>query len=351
MLARSESNMEASSAELSSVQDGRSSSAQDGPSVRTTSSNPEASADVEEPPSLDSSAGGEWSRRSSVRLMFAATLGIFGLAATLVIVFRMLQAGSLALQGDGEIAGLDDITGDEDVVVGIEVKTDEPALPQLKYGFEDEPVHMENGATFDLGTDLVKPDAKCGQFRFSFCSEPKGGAYFDPTMDACMPATAGPVYVCNRSPNRFTSLHECRRNCVEATRPHRRCMATPQFSHCEKGLTRSWWFSNGTDCEEWRFPFGLCPARGSSVFTSARQCHENCLRPRDKLECCHRPEPHVCTLGQLKYPYFAVAGFDGCFRCLEASAGTLSGYQCLTGANRFESVDSCNSTCVDGDHQ
>ncbi|KAK8764731.1 hypothetical protein V5799_032665 [Amblyomma americanum] len=218
MHAGSESNMEASSAELSSVRDGRSSSAQDGPSVRTTSSNPEASADVEEPPSLDSSAGGEWSRRSSVRLMFAATLGIFGLAATLVIVFRMLQAGSLALQGDGEIAGLDDVTGDEDVVVGIEVKTDEPALPQLK------------------------------------------------------------------------------------------------------GLTRSWWFSNGTDCEEWRFPFGLCPARGSSVFKSARQCHENCLRPRDKLECCHRPEPHVCTLGQLKYPYFAVAGFDGCFRCLEASA-------------------------------
>ncbi|XP_075536586.1 uncharacterized protein LOC142571827 [Dermacentor variabilis] len=165
------------------------------------------------------------------------------------------------------------------------------------------------------------PDPRCGQFRFSFCSERKGGAYFDPTLASCLPVSAEIVYVCNRSPNRFSSLHECRRRCVEAARPHRRCMATPEFSHCSRELTSSMWFSNGTKCEEWRFPLGLCPARGSSVFASARQCRESCLRPRDKLQCCHKPKPHVCAFGQLKYPYFAAVGYDGCFRCV-TSTGT-----------------------------
>uniref|UniRef100_G3MR11 BPTI/Kunitz inhibitor domain-containing protein n=1 Tax=Amblyomma maculatum TaxID=34609 RepID=G3MR11_AMBMU len=165
-----------------------------------------------------------------------------------------------------------------------------------------------------------------------------------------MPVTGGPVYVCNQSPNRFSSLEECRRDCANASRPHRLCMATPQFSHCEKDLAGSWWFSNGTACEEWRFPLGLCPAQGSSVFASAHQCRENCLLPRDKLQCRHRPEPQVCAMEQLTYPYFAVVDDDGSFRCLEASSSTLSGYQCQTGANHFVSVDSCNSTCVHGEH-
>ncbi|XP_077523479.1 uncharacterized protein LOC144134439 [Amblyomma americanum] len=349
------SSMSSPPAELSSIRNGPSSSRascrQDGRPVTTTSALQEASADVTEASSSDSSSGSERPGRSSLRLMSAATLGIFALAATLVIASRTLEAGLPALVGDGQITGLDDVSRDEDVVVTFEVKTELPPLPQHKYSFEDEPVHLEGDAAFDLDTDLAKvPDPKCGEFRFSFCSESKGGAYFDPTMDACMPVTRGPIYVCNRSPNRFTSLHECHRDCVKASRPHRRCMATPQFSHCEKGLASGWWFSNGTACQEWRFPLGMCPARDSSVYATARECRDNCLRPRDKLHCCHVPEPQVCTPGQLKYPYFAVISYDGGFRCLEATASTLSGYQCLTGPNQFDTVDSCNSTCIDGRH-
>ncbi|KAL3205869.1 hypothetical protein MRX96_011020 [Rhipicephalus microplus] len=192
-----------------------------------------------------------------------------------------------------------------------------PALrPQIKYGFEDEPVHWKESLVTELnfGAGTEKgPKPQCGQFRFSFCSERRGGGvYYDAALASCLPVSAELAYVCNRSPNRFSSLHECRRSCVEPTKPQRRCLSTPVFSLCDRELTRSWWFSNGTQCEEWRFPQGLCPAQ-------------------KKL----------------------VVGYDGRFRCLEATTSTLAGYQCLIGANRFDTIDACNSTCIDnsGDHE
>ncbi|KAK8780042.1 hypothetical protein V5799_018611 [Amblyomma americanum] len=154
------SSMSSPPAELSSIRNGPSSSRascrQDGRPVTTTSALQEASADVTEASSSDSSSGSERPGRSSLRLMSAATLGIFALAATLVIASRTLEAGSPALVGDGQITGLDDVSRDEDVVVTFEAKTELPPLPQHKYGFEDEPVHLEGDAAFDLDTDLAK---------------------------------------------------------------------------------------------------------------------------------------------------------------------------------------------------
>ncbi|KAH6940399.1 hypothetical protein HPB50_027549 [Hyalomma asiaticum] len=301
--------VEPSSTEASPVRDARSpsliSSLQDTTSIKTTTSSLSDGSVAELSTALAESAVGDKTRRSFLPFSLTSTMGMFALVATAALAFGVLQTGSTAFQDEpGAHAGTDSEEG-------------------------------------------VVPNSPCGRFRFSFCSESKGGAYFDPMLASCLPASAQLVYVCNRSPNRFSSLRDCRRSCVEATRPHRRCMATPEFSHCDKELTRTWWFSNGTHCEEWHFPLGLCPARGSSVFPSASQCVDRCLRPRDKLQCCHRPEPHVCALGQLKYPYFAAVGYDGCFRCLEATASTLAGYQCLIGANRFDTIDACNSTCVD----
>ncbi|KAH7966549.1 hypothetical protein HPB49_017437 [Dermacentor silvarum] len=356
MRVASQRSLRPSSTEVSSLRDARSSSIasslQDTTSIKTASSLSDGSG-VEVAAALADSAVGDRPRRSFLQLSLAATVGIFALLATAALAFSVLWAGSAAFQ-EGIPSTLDATDGDQAVVDnrGPEVGAPPAPKPQIKYGFEDEPVHWGEsvGEGLDLGANPEKvPNPRCGQFQFSFCSERKGGAYFDPTLASCLPISTEIVYVCNRSPNRFSSLHECRRSCVEAARPHRRCMATPQFSYCNRELTSSWWFSNGTHCEEWRFPLGMCPARGSSVFASARQCRENCLRPRDKLQCCHKPEPRVCAFGQLKYPYFAAVGFDGCFRCLEATASTLAGYQCLIGANRFDTIDACNSTCVDHD--
>ncbi|XP_072142355.1 uncharacterized protein [Dermacentor andersoni] len=306
-----------SSTELSPLRDARSSSVasslQDATSIKTASSD---GSGVQLAAGPTDSAVGDRPRRSFLQLSLAATAGIFALLATATFAFSVLLAGASAFLEDetGTASTLD--AGDHAVVVSGEREVGPAPKPQIKYSFEDEPVHWgeSGGEELDLGANPEKPDPRCGQFRFSFCSERKGGAYFDPTLASCLPVSAEIVYVCNRSPNRFSSLHECRRRCVEAGRPDRRCMATPKFSHCSRELTSSMWFSNGTKCEEWRFPQGLCPARGSSVFASARQCHESCLRPRDKLQCCHKPKPHVCAFGQLKYPYFAAVGYDGCFR-------------------------------------
>ncbi|XP_065302940.1 uncharacterized protein [Dermacentor albipictus] len=350
-----------SSTELSSLRDARiekenarsssiASSLQDAASIKAAS--PDGSG-VELAAGPADSDVGYRPRRSFLQLSLAAAVGIFALLATAAFAFSVLLAGLATFLEDetGNASTLD--AGDRAVVVSGEREVGPAPKPHIKYGFEDEPVHWgeSGGEGLDLGANPEKPDPRCGQFRFSFCSERKGGAYFDPTLASCLPVSAEIVYVCNRSPNRFSSLHKCRRSCVETARPHRRCMATPEFSHCSRELTSSMWFSNGTNCEEWRFPQGLCPARGSSVFASARQCRETCLRPRDKLQCCHEPKPHVCAFGQLKYPYFAAVGYDGCFRCLEATASTLLGYQCLIGANKFDTIDACNSTCVDHDNR
>ncbi|KAL1429922.1 hypothetical protein MTO96_015422 [Rhipicephalus appendiculatus] len=354
-----ERGLEVSSAQASPVRDARSSSVvsplPDTMSIKTTTTLVSDVSGAEITTALADSVG-DRPRRSLLHLSLASTVGIFALVAIATFTFSVLRAGSTAFQED----------------LGAMVATESEEA--IKYGFEDEPVHWKEISVTELdfgaGTEKV-PKPQCGQFRFSFCTERKGGsAYYDPTLASCLPVSTELVYVCNRSPNRFSSLHECRRSCVESTRPDRRCMATPVFSLCDRELTSSWWFSNGTQCEEWNFPRGLCPAQKSSVFSSALQCSDSCLRPRDKLHCCHRPEPHVCTLRQLKYPYFAAVGYDGCFRsgCVAAVASTrclciagaskrfastLAGYQCLIGANQFDSIDACNSTCVDnsGDHE
>ncbi|KAH7962278.1 uncharacterized protein LOC119385132 [Rhipicephalus sanguineus] len=361
MQARSERGLEPSSTQASPVRDARSSSIisslPDTTSIKSRTSSVSDGSGAELSAVLVDSVG-DRPRRSLLHLSLTSTVGIFALVAIAAFAFSVLRAGSTAFQEDlGAMAATE---SEEAVLVnGVPLVDEPPPAPrrQIKYGFEDEPVHwkVSSVAELDLGAGTEKGSKpQCGQFQFSFCSERKGGgAYFDPTLASCLAVSPELVYVCNRSPNRFSSLEECRRSCVEPVRPHRRCMATPVFSLCDRELTKSWWFSNGTQCEEWRFPLGLCPAQKSSVFSSARQCSDSCLRPRDKLHCCHRPEPHVCTLGQLKYPYFAAVGYDGCFRCLEATASALMGYQCLIGANRFDTIDACNSTCVDdsGDHE
>ncbi|KAH8040297.1 hypothetical protein HPB51_010077 [Rhipicephalus microplus] len=352
---------ELSSTEASPVQDERSPSVvtpqPDATSIKTTTSPVPDGSGAEISLALADSVG-DRPRRSFLHLTLASAVGVFALVAIVAFAFSVLRAGSTAFQDDLDAAVATD--SEEAVLVnGVPTVDDPPPAlrPQIKYGFEDEPVHWKESLVTELnfGAGTEKgPKPQCRQFQFSFCSERRGGGvYYDAALASCLPVSAELAYVCNRSPNRFPSLHECRRSCVEPTKPQRRCLSTPVFSLCDRELTRSWWFSNGTQCEEWRFPQGLCPAQKSSVFSSARQCSENCLRPRDKLHCCHRPEPLVCTLGQLKYPFFAVVGYDGRFRCLEATTSTLAGYQCLIGANRFDTIDACNSTCIDnsGDHE
>ncbi|XP_065298344.1 uncharacterized protein [Dermacentor albipictus] len=239
-----------SSTELSSLRDARiekenarsssiASSLQDAASIKAAS--PDGSG-VELAAGPADSDVGYRPRRSFLQLSLAAAVGIFALLATAAFAFSVLLAGLATFLEDetGNASTLD--AGDRAVVVSGEREVGPAPKPHIKYGFEDEPVHWgeSGGEGLDLGANPEKamPDPRCGQFRFSFCSERKGGAYFDPTLASCLPVSAEIVYVCNRSPNRFSSLHKCRRSCVETARPHRRCMATPEFSHCSRACAR-----------------------------------------------------------------------------------------------------------------
>lgn len=305
--------------------------------------------DTAAPPPRDPPADAGRLPQQWLRLTFASALGLFVVATTTTAVFHRLPATA-----DAGTWPVGDVAADGDASVNRDSRDELEnvvALSPHTYDFEDEDVHAGENPLLRAAPSETVASAKCGPPRFSFCNPPKGGVYFEPDLGSCLPAPPETVYVCNRSPNRFSSLSECRRTCVEGARPDRRCLAAPLFTRCddrEVELNGTRWFSNGTDCEEWGFPLGQCPAQGSSLFDSADECRSSCLQPTDKLSCCHAPEPSVCALEQLRYPYFAVAGVDGGFRCLEANANALQGNQCVTGINQFDTIDHCHRTCVDG---
>ncbi|KAK8760745.1 hypothetical protein V5799_027988 [Amblyomma americanum] len=167
------------------------------------------------------------------------------------------------------------------------------------------------------------------------------------TGGACLSSERGHLNICNRSPNRFGSLADCRKFCEGPERPQKRCDRPASFSTCARtDLKRDWWFHDGVSCRQWEFPSGTCPAANSEAYASFQECFNRCSHPTDHRWQCREPHPTACDADELRHPYFATSAGGGKFTCLEASPDNLRGHICLTGENNFNSPEACEAACL-----
>ncbi|XP_077498934.1 uncharacterized protein LOC144110006 [Amblyomma americanum] len=199
-------------------------------------------------------------------------------------------------------------------------------------------------------------NAKCGMPLFTLCTRPRREYYYHPQEDTCTPATGSPkedtasLSLCNRSPNRFSSLDSCRRSCMTSVMPAQRCFDKPVFSGCSRQLVISpWWFFNGRRCQAWHFPEGQCPDP-AHVFRSRAHCSRKCgsrRTPWKPPQSCRAPPARPCGPLQLRFPYFAEMSRGGRVRCrLTLAENLVRSPRCLVGANRHRSLGRCRSSCV-----
>ncbi|KAL3212292.1 hypothetical protein MRX96_051884 [Rhipicephalus microplus] len=106
-----------------------------------------------------------------------------------------------------------------------------------------------------------------------------------------------------------------------------------------------WWYYDHSKCVPWSFPSGGCPANGSMVFATAKECERRCRDPHHGPRC-EKPYLVACGRRHLKYPYFAhVSSEDGRMRCYRSSLAKLRQHQCLVGENRFPNFGTCAVAC------
>ncbi|KAH6928180.1 hypothetical protein HPB50_012393 [Hyalomma asiaticum] len=186
----------------------------------------------------------------------------------------------------------------------------------------------------------------CDAVYYTFCERAQRAPreyHYRRAANDCVDASNA-ADVCNRGANRFSSLDHCLQSCVSAEHPAEECFERPLFTRCARqDALSSWWHFEGDKCVPWTFPSGGCPANGSTVFTTARECRKHCLHRGAR---CRRPEVVACGRRHLKYPYFAhLYTQEGRVRCLRSSETLLQGHQCLSGANRFRSRQACYTSC------
>ncbi|XP_077486039.1 uncharacterized protein LOC144097131 [Amblyomma americanum] len=192
----------------------------------------------------------------------------------------------------------------------------------------------------------------CGAVFYSYCNRrPRRQFHFLRAANACIEAEADALHLCNRGANRFASMRHCRQSCVSAKRPQGACFDEPLFTSCARqDVLSSWWHLRGKKCVPWSFPSGGCPASGSDVFRTVQECEKHCKGPRPR-RWCRRPRVVSCTTSHLKYPFFAHTPPEGGpLRCLRSSIEALQEHRCLTGANRFHSLEACLVSCWNRPH-
>ncbi|KAH7955647.1 hypothetical protein HPB52_002290 [Rhipicephalus sanguineus] len=189
----------------------------------------------------------------------------------------------------------------------------------------------------------------CDDVFYTLCQpSPQREFHYRRSMNACVETAADVVHSCNRGDNRFTSLVHCRQRCMGVgRRPASECFGKPLFTNCARqDVLSSWWFFEGTKCVPWNFPSGGCPANHSVVFRTAQECRKQCMVGRLGGSPCRPPRTIACELQHLKYPFFAdPSPRDGRLRCLRSSLDVLRDRRCLTGANRFRTLEACEVTC------
>ncbi|KAH7949711.1 hypothetical protein HPB49_014255 [Dermacentor silvarum] len=198
-----------------------------------------------------------------------------------------------------------------------------------------------------------KREKLCGAFSFAFCHSPEHEFYFDASQGACIPvADQEAAALCNRGANKFTSLASCDAACgANANTVEPKCREEVLFTECKsEDISGPLWFFNGDLCRPWDFPGGLCPAAndsGANLFASSEECGRSCQERSSRTSGCGVPRQEGCSLDRLKQPYFAnMAASGAAERCLKATAKNLARHLCLTGKNRFSTLEACRNACV-----
>ncbi|XP_070395722.1 uncharacterized protein [Dermacentor albipictus] len=201
-----------------------------------------------------------------------------------------------------------------------------------------------------------RPKRMCGSAFYTYCPKLRHEAYYRHSTRTCIRTITDNVHVCNRSPNKFATLGECQRSCVNTRLPSVACFEMPLFFSCSRrDVNASWWVFDHQQCRPWEFPAGLCPRPADrDVFRSRLECIRSCLaadvHSRGRATPCRAPGVGVtCDASVLRFPYFAYKppGGNGRVRCIRTSAAALFAHRCLIGSNRFFSEAACQSACLD----
>ncbi|KAH7974031.1 hypothetical protein HPB49_008628 [Dermacentor silvarum] len=226
-------------------------------------------------------------------------------------------------------------------------------------GQEDMPNHyahkLHSASVGRLGTDGFAPSsiwmkAVCGQPAFRFCSGRPVEFYYDGSSHACMMLSSRGQGLCNRGRNRFTSMENCRRQCVDKKAPAAECYKKAVLAECDARdvIETWWWYVDGKGCRRWRFPDGRCPSLDADVFGTSLECVRRCAESGGPP--CHVPRAIPCEATQLRYGYIAEAPAHGARtrRCRELPSAGRGGVRqhCLAGANRFPTMEACKSSCM-----
>ncbi|KAH7938064.1 hypothetical protein HPB49_019617 [Dermacentor silvarum] len=187
----------------------------------------------------------------------------------------------------------------------------------------------------------------CGSSAFALCPAGHSEYYYSGSVNACVPITADMVGLCARGRNRFSSMETCRRKCTDGeniTAPE--CYQRAIFEECQRrDVVKTWWYSDGRMCRRWHFPRGLCPSGGAHVFHTSADCARKCA---DHRHPCRVPKTVQCNATYLRFAYFAdaVSKRSRSRRCRRVpAAGGDKTHLCLTGANRFRTMDACKKSC------
>ncbi|KAH6934130.1 hypothetical protein HPB50_020668 [Hyalomma asiaticum] len=223
------------------------------------------------------------------------------------------------------------------------------AVPEAPSGDHHSAETRENGDDL-LAFPFQHPRRPmCGDVFYTICHpSPQHEFHYRRSMNVCVEAAADIVHSCNRGDNRFVSLTHCRQRCVRVgRRPADECFGEPLFTNCARqDVVSNWWFFDGRKCTPWNFPSGGCPANDSAVFRTAEECRRQCVTAGLGSSPCRLPGAVACERQHLKYPFFAdLSVRDGLFRCLRSSPDVLRDRRCLTGSNRFRTLEACKVTC------
>ncbi|KAL1478428.1 hypothetical protein MTO96_016268 [Rhipicephalus appendiculatus] len=221
----------------------------------------------------------------------------------------------------------------------------QPAVSLKKSAFRESGTpHSSNG---------VQHGGNCTRLTYTFCHQFFRLYQYRLSTNSCVSTQIDPAMICNRSPDRFSSMAECHRICMHPHKKPEVCGSGPLFSECtSRDVTTTWTYFDGTRCKRWPFHDGLCPAPGNNrVFSSRRNCHRRCIaarkRPDGSRVTCQPGMGHAvtCTADALRFPYFA-SYLDGEVNCFRASIELLSDHHCLVSRALFSNREDCRKLCV-----
>lgn len=189
-------------------------------------------------------------------------------------------------------------------------------------------------------------NSPCGEPQQTYCPEVKLSFFYRYERDYCDSTYREQVFVCNHSPNRFSSLKGCTNACIKNAKPFARCQQQPIFTKCNRNdLKASYWYREGKRCVEWSYPDGYCATKHRGVARSLRECRDNCLGPGTHDNSCTLPAEYTCPTEEMKFPYFAYTFSNGTVACLLADAEVLRPHRCLVGENKYSSREECRRAC------